>query len=90
MPIRLLAYESGADDDFMSRIIIAEGPTASFGQPVIADNRPAAMALDIASKASSDGYTLIAGATSFWLGPLLREARLDPAKDHEDRQLALF
>jgi tripartite-type tricarboxylate transporter receptor subunit TctC len=87
-PIRfLMPHPTGAGMDFVSRTV-AQKLTASWGQQVIVDSRPGAggvIGLQIAARASPDGYTLI--PTS--IGPLTvnpslhRNLPYDTLKDFE-------
>lgn len=66
-PIRLIVPQAaGGQNDVQSRVI-AQQLTSALGQQVIVDNRPGAggaIGFEIASKASADGYTLVAGSIS--------------------------
>lgn len=66
-PLRLIIpYVAGGLGDTVGRLV-AQHLTTSLGQPVLADNRPGAsqaIALELAAKATPDGYTLILGTQS--------------------------
>jgi tripartite-type tricarboxylate transporter receptor subunit TctC len=79
-PIRIIASEPGGGQDFVARLI-AQGITAPMGQPVIVDNRPSNIAVEVVAKAAPDGYTLLLSGSSFTATPLLRETSYDPVKD---------
>src|SRR3990172_6916861 len=49
-------------------------PGAGLGQPVIIDNRGAALVAEMVAKAPADGYTLAFAGTTLWLAPFLRES----------------
>jgi tripartite-type tricarboxylate transporter receptor subunit TctC len=71
-PIRIVTAPAGAGNDFMARVI-AQGLTASFGQQLVVDNRPAAILGELVAKAPADGYTLLAVGSALWLTPLLQD-----------------
>ena len=66
-PLRLIIpYAAGGLGDTVGRLA-AQHLTTSLGQPVLADNRPGAsqaIALELAAKATPDGYTLVLGTQS--------------------------
>jgi len=75
---------AGGGSDFVTRIVgLKLG--ATFGQPVIIDNRGGAggnIAAELAAKASPDGYTLLVVAASHAINPsLYRKLSYDPVKD---------
>lgn len=78
--IHIYTSEAGAANDFTARLI-AQGLAGPLGQPVVVDNRPEALAIEIAMKAGADGYSLALAGTSFWVGPLLRKTSYDPLRD---------
>ena len=61
-PIRLISpYAPGGGSDTLARII-GQWLTASWGQPVVVENRPGAagaIGVEIAARASPDGYTVL-------------------------------
>ncbi len=81
-PIRIVASPVGGSGDFHARLI-AQGISASLGQPVVVENRGGGGNIlgEIAAKAAPDGYTLLNNGSSFWIGPLLQKAPYDPVKD---------
>ena len=79
-PLRIFTSAPGANNDFNARIV-AQGLTASLGQPVVVDNRGAVPSAELASKAPADGYTLLVAATSFIIGPLLQPMSYDALRD---------
>jgi tripartite-type tricarboxylate transporter receptor subunit TctC len=75
-PLKILVgYAPGGPADALARIaaqILAEG----LGKPVIVENRPGAggtIATSAAAKATPDGYTLLASATSDVINPLVNK-----------------
>src|SRR5258708_3752153 len=78
--IRILTSAAGGGTDFAARII-AQGLSASLGQPVIVDNRPTITSLEIASKAQPDGYTLVVAGATLWIIPLLQNVSYDTLRD---------
>jgi tripartite-type tricarboxylate transporter receptor subunit TctC len=66
-PVRLMVpYAPGGATDITARQL-AEGLTKAWGQQVIVDNRPGAsgnIALELAARATPDGYTLFVGNVS--------------------------
>jgi len=80
-PIRIVTAPVGAGNDFMARII-AQGLTASLGQQLVVDNRPAGILGELVAKAPADGYTLLAVGSVLWLTPFLQDnVAYDPVKD---------
>jgi tripartite-type tricarboxylate transporter receptor subunit TctC len=79
-PIRIHASEPGAQVDLVARQL-APGISASMGQPVIVENRPGFIAVENATRAQPDGYTIVMYASSVWISPLLQPMRFDPVKD---------
>ena len=80
-PIRIMAPAAGGDSDILARLI-AQGIAGRLGQPVIVDNRPVVIATEIASKAPTDGYTLLlAGGGTLWVSPLLARMSYDAERD---------
>ncbi len=79
-PVRIVTAPAGGATDFMSRVI-APGLSASLGQSVLVDNRPQILVTPTVAKAPSDGYTLLLGSASHWVGPLLLKLTYDPIKD---------
>jgi tripartite-type tricarboxylate transporter receptor subunit TctC len=80
-PIRIVTAPPGAGNDFMARVI-AQGLSASLGQQMVVDNRPAGIIGELVAKAPADGYTLLAVGSVLWLTPLLQDnVGYDPVKD---------
>lgn len=86
--IRILASEPGGSNDFVARAI-AQGLTVSLDQNVIVENRPGLIAAETVSKASPDGYTLLAAGGSFVLGPLMQKMPYDVLRDFSPITLAV-
>ena len=84
-PIRLIVPSAaGGGTDFTARTI-GQKLTESIGQTVIVDNRAGAagnIGVEIAAKASPDGYTLVMPITSFPINPhLYSKLPFDTLKD---------
>jgi tripartite-type tricarboxylate transporter receptor subunit TctC len=85
-PIHIVVpFPPGGPADILSRIIGKE-MTASWGQPVVIENRPGAdtaIGAEAVAKSSPDGYTLLAAMDStIVLNPLFKtNLPYDPAKD---------
>ena len=88
-PIRLIVPQSpGGTTDYTARLI---GPRLGerLGQAVVVDNRPGAgsmLGIDLAAKATPDGYTLLLAATTLgimpaMMKPILQQLPFDPAQD---------
>jgi len=87
-PIHIIVpFPAGGPTDLLSRIVGKE-MTASWGQPVVIENRPGAdttIGAEVAAKADPDGYTLFAAMDSTMvLNPLVKKnLPYDPLKDFE-------
>jgi tripartite-type tricarboxylate transporter receptor subunit TctC len=87
-PIHIIVpFPAGGPTDILSRIIGQE-MTASWGQPVVIENRPGAdtaIGAEVVAKADPDGYTLLAAMDSTMvLNPLLKkDLPYDPLKDFQ-------
>ena len=85
-PVRIIVpWTAGGTADLLARVL-AQKMTESFGQQVIADNRPGAGGLigtEIAAKAAPDGHTLLMGTTApNSVAPsLYSKIPFDPARD---------
>src|SRR5262245_11670128 len=79
-PIRIVTSVAGGGSDFMARQI-AQGLTASLGQPVTVDNRASATVGEVGSKTTADGYTLTVQGASLWLTPMLQPMTYDIERD---------
>src|SRR5262245_57968654 len=88
-PIRVLSNEAGCGNDIAVRLI-TPGLASNLSQPVITENRPALLSVEIAAKAQPDGYTLLFVANSMWLLPYMRDnVSWDPIKDFSPVTMAI-
>ena len=88
-PVRIVTSAAGGGNDFAARLI-APVLAAGLGQPVIIDNRGAALVAEMVAKAPADGYTLAFAGTTLWLAPFLRESvSYDPVRDFAPVTLAI-
>ncbi len=89
-PIRIVTSEIGAGGDFTARLI-AQGLTASLGQPAVVDNRAGGViAGDFVARAAPDGYTLLVYGNTLWLLPLMRrQMPYDTLRDFAPVTLAM-
>ena len=78
--IRIMSSEARGGNDFGARVI-AQALTASLGQQVIVENRPARLIGEFGLSASPDGYTLFVAGSVFVIGTLLQTSHYDPVKD---------
>lgn len=79
-PVRIVAATVGGGTDLEARLI-AQGISAPLGQQVLVDNRPGIIGFELVANAPPDGYTLLLASSPFFVGPLLRKMRYDPARD---------
>lgn len=85
-PIRIIVtFTPGGAPDILGRII-ADRLTATWGQPVLVENKPGAggnIGSDIVAKAAPDGYTLVVGTvgTHSINGALYQKMPYDMVKD---------
>lgn len=80
-PIRIITAEPGGTNDITARLV-TPGLSASLGQQVIVDNRPAGVIPgQIVSKAPPDGHTLLVTTGLLWILPLIQSAPFDPVRD---------
>jgi tripartite-type tricarboxylate transporter receptor subunit TctC len=85
-PVRILVgYAPGGSVDMVARLM-AQKLTASFGQPVLVENRPGAasnIAGDITAKSPPDGYTLLisGGGALATNAAIYAKMPYDPLKD---------
>lgn len=91
-PIRIIVPSApGGGTDYTARTI-AQKLTEAVGQTVIVENRPGAagnIGVEIASKASPDGYTLVMPITSFAMNPhLYKKLPFDTVNDFAPITLA--
>ena len=89
-PVPIVTTGAGGSPDFALRII-APGLAETLGQQVVIDNRPSGFVSgEVVSKAAADGYTLVAGSDSFWIGPLMEKGALRSGAgllaDHHDQR----
>jgi len=81
-PLRLITSNPGGGNDFTARLIAQGLSGASFGQPVIVDNRGSGVLPGQAMlQAPPDGYTLLVAGSSFMIGHLLQDSPFDPETD---------
>ncbi len=80
--IRIVATAPGGFSDVSSRLI-AQALSASFGRPVIVENRGGTtVAIETVVKASPDGYSLLLYGSGIWLLPFMRDKlSYDPIRD---------
>ena len=82
----VVPYTPGGALDIVARRLGAQ-MTASWGQPVIIDNRPGAGAnigSEIAARAAPDGYTILMGGIANAINPALyKNMTYDPVRDFE-------
>ena len=87
-PIRMIAAQSaGSSLDTIARIVTTK-MSEMLGQQIVIDNRGGAagtIGLEIGARATPDGYTLIAGASSSMIVSQFtyRKLAFDPAKDFD-------
>ncbi len=80
-PIRFFTSTAGGSPDLVGRLI-APGLSAGLGQPLVIENRPGVLAIELVAKAPPDGYTVLSYGGVLWLQPLLRDkVPYDPIKD---------
>jgi tripartite-type tricarboxylate transporter receptor subunit TctC len=81
-PIRIVTSGVGGGSDFTARRV-AEGISGPLGQPVVVENRGGGGAGTggIVARATPDGYTLLVGSNSLWVGPLFDTMPYDMEKD---------
>src|SRR5690348_3756267 len=75
-PIHIITGSPGGGNDFSSRLV-AQGISAPIGQPVVVENRPPALLMEIVAKSPPDGYTLLVNGSTVWTLPLLRKTNYD-------------
>lgn len=82
-PLRIVTGAPASSAEFAARMV-GQGITASLGQPVVIDPRPAGGATvfgEIVARAQPDGYTLMIIGSTLWLGPLFRKAPYEAQRD---------
>jgi tripartite-type tricarboxylate transporter receptor subunit TctC len=79
--VRILTAEVGGGADFVARVI-AQGLTEALRQQVIIENRTSVLSIEIASRATPDGHTLLLYGSALWLMPYIRsKVPWDPIRD---------
>lgn len=85
-PVTLVvAYAPGGMTDILTRRIAADLQTR-LGKPFVVENRPGAtgqIATEYVSRQKPDGYTVLVGATSHVINPVLKKLPYDARKDFE-------
>ena len=84
-PLRIVVpFGPGGPTDVVARIL-AQGLSASLGQPVVIENRGGAggnIGVSMAARAAPDGYTLLVTSTGFVINAgLFRNPGYDPVRD---------
>jgi tripartite-type tricarboxylate transporter receptor subunit TctC len=84
-PIRLVvAFTPAGTTDILARMVVPS-MTETWGQPIVIENRPGAggaLAAAIVSKATPDGYTILATSAAFLINAVLNSnSQYDPLKD---------
>lgn len=80
-PVRIITGGAGGGSDFVSRLV-AQGISPALGQPVLVVNYPTGVTSgENVMKSAPDGHTLLVSGPLLWIGPLLRPAPYDPARD---------
>jgi tripartite-type tricarboxylate transporter receptor subunit TctC len=80
-PIRIVTTNIGGSNDSVARVV-AQGLSENLRQQVVVDNRPAGpLSGQVTARATPDGYTLMVGNTSTWVGPLLQKDAYTPLSD---------
>ena len=83
-PIRIVAAEAGAGNDFTARLI-AQGLTGYLGQQVLVENRGSGggiIAAQTVARAAPDGHTLLLYGSNIWLLPFMQDnLPYDPVRD---------
>ena len=86
--VRIVTGPAASGSDIVARLM-APGLSASFGQPVVVENRAGIIAVESSAKAAPDGHTLLVYGSVVWMEPLLRSnAPWDPVKDFAPITLA--
>ncbi|MNX42084.1 Tripartite tricarboxylate transporter family receptor [compost metagenome] len=85
-PVTLVvAYAPGGMTDILTRRIAADLQTR-LGQPFVVENRPGAtgqIATEYVTRQKPDGYTVLVGATSHVINPVLKKLPYNARKDFE-------
>ncbi|KGD90055.1 ABC transporter substrate-binding protein [Achromobacter sp. RTa] len=85
-PVTLVvAYAPGGMTDILTRRIAADLQTR-LGKPFVVENKPGAtgqIATEYVSRQKPDGYTVLVGATSHVINPVLKKLPYDARKDFE-------
>ncbi|SSW70189.1 hypothetical protein AVE30378_03902 [Achromobacter veterisilvae] len=85
-PVTLVvAYAPGGMTDILTRRIAADLQTR-LGKPFVVENKPGAtgqIATEYVSRQKPDGYTVLVGATSHVINPVIKKLPYDARKDFE-------
>lgn len=83
-PVRIIVpLTAGGGVDSLARLV-GQHYNAVWGQPFIVDNRPGAggsIGVELAAKASPDGYTLLVSSSSLVTNAAVQDVRYDPVRD---------
>jgi tripartite-type tricarboxylate transporter receptor subunit TctC len=72
-PVRMITSAAGGSSDFAARLV-SYSASPGLGQQIIIDNRGGGVqAIEIVTRASPDGYTLLYYGSILWLLPLLQD-----------------
>ena len=87
--IRISTVPPGGGTDGLARLI-AGGITGPLGQPVIVENRPTNLAIDLVVKAPPDGYTMLITGAALWVQTLMQlKPAWDPINDFSPITIAV-
>ena len=88
-PVRIVTQGIGSNTDVVSRLL-AQELTGVWDKPVIVENRSTGIIpIEVVSKASPDGYTLLVIGNSIWTIPLLGKVPYDPVRDFSPVTVAI-
>lgn len=86
--VRIVTGGAGGANDFVTRLI-AQGLSASFGQPVVVDNKASGVLEgETVARAAPDGYTLLVSSGNLWISGFMQQVPYDPLKDFKTVTLA--